>query len=101
MKTREYATGLRNLADFLDSRPEFNLPSKPKAFGYYFDKDEFVSAVKALGAGLKEVDGTDFVFNANNGVVKVSIRRDKICRKVQEAVWDCEPLFTPEEVEAL
>ena len=33
--------------------------------------------------------------------ITMAIPRDKVCRKVQEAKWECEPLLTPEEEAAL
>jgi len=54
--------------------------------------------VRAIGAGKKEYSGTDLRYVAKYGAeISMTIPRDQVCRKVQEAKWECEPLLTPEE----
>ncbi len=102
MNTREYAVELRKVADFLDLRPEFKLETYEKGtkvFNFY-DKKLFVDAAKALGDATKSYTSyDDFRLTAKNANVVLSIARDKVCRKV--VTYDCEPLFSAEEVEAL
>ena len=57
MNTREYAVEMRKIADFLDSRPEFEIGSGEtgeKTFRFW-DKELFVKAAKALGDAKKKV----------------------------------------------
>ena len=113
MKTRELAVELRKFADYLDSRPEFkneNLLFFPKTtYGEqymhmnYTDKPQFVEAVKALGSSTKKYTGdSDYAkleVQAKDYPLKISISRDKVCRKVVK--FECDPLFSEEEIEAL
>ena len=114
MKTREVATLLRNFADFLDSRPEFNTESVVSAMQHYpeelglythigfWDKDKFVAAVKAIGSSTKAYTDGDYptlVVTANGFPIELSISRDKVCKKT--VTFDCEPLFSEEEVRSL
>ena len=113
MKTREYAVELRKIADFLDSRPEFEIGhfffspkttySKFYAHASYDDKQVFVAAVKALGDYTKKYTGnTDYSkleVTAKAYPLELSIPRDKVCKKI--VTFDCEPLFSESEIEAL
>ena len=110
MKTREYAVELRKIADFLDSRPEFEIflmilftYSKFYAHASYDDKQVFVAAVKALGDSTKKYTGnTDYSkleVTAKAYPLELSIPRDKVCKKI--VTFDCEPLFSESEIEAL
>ena len=113
MKTREYAQELRKFADYLDSRPEFSgehmvfFPkttySAQSIHINYDDKAQFVEAVKALGSSTKTCTGDSnysrLNVRAKDYPLELSISRDKVCRKVVK--FECEPLFSEEEVEAL
>src|SRR5580698_7221622 len=104
--TRELATELRMYADFLDSKPEFNTTCGANLYsdmsiGFY-DKEEFVAAAKALGNAKKSyTDGeyAQFSLTSTEAPVRISISRDKVCTK--KVIFECEPLFSPEEVETL
>jgi len=101
MNTREYAVEIRKIADFLDSRPEFDIACETGAKLFYFwDKELFVKAAKALGDAEKKVTSCEnFQLVSKHAKVTLSIPRDKVCRKV--VTYYCEPLFSAEEVEAL
>jgi hypothetical protein len=113
MKTRELAVELRIFADYLDSRPEFNngtlifFPKTTYGEQYmhmsYDDKPQFVEAVKALGNSTKKYTGdSDYAkleVQAKDYPLKINISRDKVCRKVVK--FECDPLFSEEEFEAL
>lgn len=105
MKSHEYGQRLVELGQFLQSRPEFDTPGKLSLYlSYWSDKDGFLAAVRALGSGTKEVEkGTlsevRFIPTAA-AEIQVSVSRDKVCTKVQEERWECEPLLsTAEEAE--
>ena len=100
MNTREYAVEIRKIADFLDSRPEFDIACDGAKLFYFWDKELFVKAAKALGDAEKKVTPSEeFQLESKHAKVILSIARDKVCRKV--VTYDCEPLFSAEEVEAL
>ena len=112
MNTREVATAMRNTANYLDSLEEFDLESSLFFSGSdksinasvsYWDKDNFVNAVKAIGNSTKKYD-TDTEYPRLRVIAKdfpfeVNISRDKVCKKI--VTFDCDPLFSAEEVEAL
>ena len=106
MTSHEYANRLKEIADFLLGRPEFEV-----AHGLYFyqrfdDKDKFVAAAKALGSGVKSVSSIfhepeiSFTPSAAKEFV-ITIPRDKVCRKVKDAEYECDPFFSPGELEAV
>ena len=101
MQSHAYAAKLKELAEFLLSKPEFETGSQPYFFSNHYNKEGFVSAVKALGAGTKEFTGTEIRFRPTESPVSgwVSAPRDKVCTLVKAAVWDCEPLLSASELE--
>jgi len=104
MKTREYAEGLRKIADFLDSRPEFSLPKYSKAWQLftYYDKEEFTNAAKALGDAKKTFTSepyAEFRLESKTGLITLGISRDRVCKKT--ITYECEPLFSEEEIEKI
>jgi hypothetical protein len=102
MNTREYAVELRKAADFLDTRPAFELESYEKGTTRFtfWDKALFVAAAKALGNAKKEYTPYDDLrLTSTQAKVVLSIARDKVCRKI--VTFECDPLFTPEEEKEL
>lgn len=100
MKSHEYAQKLADTARFLLSRPEFETEMEPWVYlgNYWTDKDKFLAAVKALGAGVKEWGKDDLTFKVKSPAeIVLSIQRSAVCRKIQEEKWECEPLLSPEE----
>jgi hypothetical protein len=103
--SRDFARNLRALADWLDSKVEFKMQSIEARAPYneFYEKDDFIAAVKAIGSGTKgeglmdnylkyksttTPKGTEFAFEIN---------RSKVCKLVrpaQPAEYDCEPLLS-------
>ena len=111
MKTRELATQLRDVVRFLESRPEFELDGstctttyggKFQTSMFFYNKENFVEASKCFGNAVKSVsegEYAEFILTSTAAPVALSISRDAVCTK--KVLYDCEPLFTPEEMEAL
>lgn len=107
MKTRDTAVQLRALADFLDARPEFETEGHVFVFTQYstinfYDRDKFITAVKSLGSSKKsytEGEYSKLMVTADAFPIKLSIARDAVCKKIVK--FECEPLFSEDEVEAL
>jgi hypothetical protein len=113
MKTREVAKTLRGFADFLDARPEFDTEGvvsflegyskeEPHAYINFYDKGKFVEAVKSIGNATKTYTDGDYPkleVTADAFPIKLSISRDKVCRKIVQ--FECDPLFSEEEVRSL
>lgn len=108
--SKEMAQRLRAIAEFLEDHDEFSvkdnggyLSTFDGKFGITFDsKETFVQAVKSIGSAAKHYTDGDWgklVISADYAPIELSISRDKVCKKT--VTYDCEPLFSPEEVEAL
>jgi len=102
MNSHKYAEKLRQLADVLLSKPEFNTPWEESlaytTFYYWGDKSDFLGAVKALGAGKKDWCKGELIFLPEaTDMLRFGISRSTVCRKVQEEKWECEPLLSDEE----
>lgn len=102
MNSHEYANWLQRLAEFLLSRPQFDLYlGAPKIHCYFgSDKPKFLRAAKSLGAIKKtyterprDIEVAPVAFP--EFIVYAS--RDVVCRKVQEEKWECEPLLSQDE----
>ena len=105
LQSHEYAGYLKELAEFLLSKPNFKTDlEKAYLFIHVYKREELVAAVKALGAGTKEFKNDDFHFKATTSehlFVRVDAPRNIVCRMVKPAEYDCEPILTPDEVAAL
>ena len=110
MKTKqELVNQLRATAHALDSVANFEFENEfaiIKEVGIeltFYDKDKFVAAVKALGNVTKRYTEGEYaeliVETITFPKIKLRISRDKVCTKT--VVYDCEALFSTEEVEAL
>lgn len=111
MNSRDYAKHLRVLAEFLDERAEFEFEyGSTTAYGKiapsttlsFYDKEKFVVAAKAIGNAEKEVqegDYAQFYLVSKNVPLKLGIARDRVCKKTVK--FDCEPLFSAEELALL
>lgn len=102
MNSHEYANKLKELADFLLAKPEFETDGEPRVFFWYWsDKQGFLGAVKALGSGEKKWSTDDLTFypaGVPDGIhFELQIRRVAICRLVREAEYECEPLLSQAE----
>lgn len=106
MNSHAYANKLKELGDFLLTKPEFETPNGEDfsyvRFYYYSDKDGFLGAVKALGSGQKVANRDDFDFNPDGThMLRLTANRSSVCRKVQEEKWECEPLLSQAEEAAI
>jgi hypothetical protein len=108
MTSREYAQKLRELADYLDARNEFETGTKPYMFVHASTKREFLDAVLALKPGTKEVTTGSYPQIKFRPTIKpegveiiLDAPRDVACVKVQDEVWECEPLLRPEDEAAV
>lgn len=100
--TREAAKKLREIADFLDSRPTFSLEYFNPGFFSFYDKAQFVAAAKAIGDATKitgEGEYANFKLKSKHAPITLVIPRDRVCHKTVK--YECEPLFTSEEMESL
>ena len=107
MKLHELAKKMQEGAEFLLSRPDADLgPRVPELYlGWHYEKNDFINIVKALGSGKKIINGTDVIFETIHGMrFWLTVPRDKVCKMVtpaKPAVWDCEPLLSPEDEASL
>lgn len=102
MNSHEYAKQLQASVDHILSRPAFELEhSQPHIILSFYEKEKFVNAAKALGSGKKSFHDRDLHYEPIGTCVVLMIGRDKVCRKIQDVKWECEPLLTGEEVEQL
>lgn len=109
MNTREQAALLRRYADFLDSIGEFKIDAMFVASNngtvsqHFYDKAEFTAAAKAVGNATKkfgEGEYADFeLIPKGFPWVSLKIARNAVCKKVVR--FECEPLFSGEELESL
>ena len=107
--SKEMAQRLRNIAEFLEDRDNFitengaYLSTYDGKFSISFDdKAKFVQAVKSIGNAQKHFTEGDYgklVVSADFAPIELNISRDKVCTK--KVTYNCEPLFSAEEMEAL
>ena len=97
MDTHEYANNLKKVADELLKRDAFPLPSYDSgniSLYYYHEKEPFITGVKALGSGKKDLTDSSYVyFLPSFGGIKLCVSKDAVCRKVQDVKYECEPLL--------
>jgi hypothetical protein len=110
MTTRELERTLRHFANYLATIPEFDvegcvsimegsITTSPYVHVPIWDRYKFIAAVKAIGSSKKvytEGDYAELQVTADAFPIKLSIARDKVCKK--SVVYDCEPLFSEAEV---
>lgn len=100
MKSHDLARAMQATAEFLLSRPEFDTPSREHSLylGRYWEeegKNALVAMVKAVGTVKKEYSGSDLHIHLQTPLeIWTCIDRVKVCRKIQEEKWECEPLLT-------
>jgi hypothetical protein len=109
MTSHEYANKLKALAEWLLSKPEVDAHTDHvrESFWYWSAKEPFLAAVRALKPGRKEYgEGTNadalalkfYPAGVPEGVdFYLRINRSAMCRLIQEAKYECEPLLSPEE----
>ena len=103
MDSHDYANQLLNISTFLKLRPAFPVPNwmgQLQYIHYGFAKKDFLAAVKALGSGTKNFSDSNSVeFMPTDGMgFSVRVDRDRVCRKVKEAEYECESLLSEGEL---
>lgn len=101
MKSHEYAKQLKASVDRMLASPEVELDNTPHVFLFFYEKEQFLAAARAFGAGKKEYTENEFKYTPNGTRIIMSIARTKICRKIQEEKWECEPILSEQEITAL
>lgn len=101
MKSHEYAVKLKEAAEFLLSKDELELDSGPLVSVWFWNKEQFIAVVKALGSGEKEVTERDVAFVPLGTCLRMVAPRNLVCRKVQEEKWECEPLLSQDEMDSI
>jgi hypothetical protein len=104
--SRVLAANYRKLADWLDSKPEFEPRDEVAELTqfYFSHKEEFLSFVRAVRNGVKRFTEHDVRFTADTPdgmTVWAEVDRNSVCRIVtpaQPAVYDCEPLLSQDEM---
>lgn len=106
--SHEYANALKDLADEILSRPDFQLgwTNNEISLGVSADREEILAFAKNLHPLRKEYTDSEIVlrFGAGAVVARISGSRKSVCRLVkpaQPAEYECDPLLTPEEEAAL
>jgi len=101
MKSHDYAQRLKEIGEFLLTRPEFETNTAPMLFFHMYKKEHLLAAVRSLGSGTKELTNGSYAeikFKPTAAPeIIVSAARDTVCVKVQEAKWECEPLLSQAE----
>jgi hypothetical protein len=97
-----YAKALIEAANYLLDKPEFDTETAgPYIYlGHFWTKEKFLKAAKALGSFSKEYNDASLKIKNElpmGAQVYMEVSRDKVCRLVQEAKYECEPLLSPEE----
>ena len=82
----EYAAGLRQLADWIESHPEIDLPENEiKNYGLY-NKEKAATVARAMGGRVKKIwDDTLFTLSREFGPIVLSYlgTRSNICQQVK------------------
>jgi hypothetical protein len=102
MKTHEYAEKLKAAAEFLASRENVELGTLYIPI-FFYDRQPFVDAVRAFGPGDKAFTDSElgFIPKAPCDFFKLYIPRNRVCKLVRPAEYDCEPILSDEEVATL
>lgn len=101
-QSHDYARALQEAAEYLLSKPDFKtvVSGAYLYLGTFYSKDEFLAATRSMGALAKEFTDTQLKVKhvlPKGAELYFEIARDKVCKLVQRAKWECEPLLTPEE----
>lgn len=105
MKSHEYAKRLHEIAEFLESRPEFETPMGVRLYQYTGSKSVFMAAARSMGSLKKEYIescGSEEIRVSPAGFPELILEapRSVACRIVkpaQPAVYDCEPFLSQAE----
>ena len=104
--SHDLALSLQKTAEWLLSRDAFRIESFDVATWQYLsfhEKEAFVAAVKAVGAGKKKFSDLSIEFEVKvpGGQIKLSAPREKVCRLIRPAEYECDPFLSPEEEKSL
>jgi hypothetical protein len=106
MDSHQYADSMIALAEWLKSKPAFETEQRgmSESFWFYGNKEAFLGAVRAVGAGTKEykklAGSWDIIFRPNTPAgteLRLGANRDVVCKKIQEEKWKCIPLLSEAE----
>ena len=92
----------RAMLDWLEANPGVEVMG-----GYNYrsihSKEKFLATAKALGSFEKKIENDYIKLTRAFGTAKIIIEapRNTVCTKIKEAVWECEPLLSNDEIEAL
>jgi hypothetical protein len=81
----QYARGLRELADFLDSHPDLPIFNCPDVATHIWNRKDFLNAVRAMGGAKKDYAGDYFklVKTFTGGVtLRIQCERQTVCERV-------------------
>jgi hypothetical protein len=104
--SHDLARNLQRTAEWLLAHQAFRIENFD-ALAYewisFHDKEMFLDAVKAVGAGRKEFTPETICFRVDipGGQIKLSAPRNLVCRLIRPAEYDCDPLLSPEEEKQL
>jgi hypothetical protein len=86
MTHKEYADGLRAIADFFEQHEEIGLPHDAEYFSYFSaqTKEEMALLSRALGSCNKKYGDWQFILSRNFGAVtfRAIVSREQICKRV-------------------
>jgi hypothetical protein len=89
------------MAEWLLERPAFDTGGwdQARSFIMLHTKEQITAAAKSLGTFKKKFTDTDIRLDVDLefGSISVEAPRKTVCRLVQRAVYDCDPLLSPEE----
>lgn len=93
MTSHEYARELQKTVDHILARPDVPFDGgAPFLFLSFWEKEAFVVAARAMGAGIKKFQNDDLHFEPTGTCITMVIPRATVCRKIQDAKWEC-PFF--------
>ena len=107
MTSHDYAAKLKALSEDLSKRPQFPVPDYAgdilDHLDYYQDKNSFLTAVKALGAGTKGATARAYTprisFRPTGALFDLRAEQSALCTLIRPAEYDCGSLL--KEMEAL
>lgn len=110
----DYIAGLRQLADYLEERPDVPVPISEKHYAFVHDEDTFRKAARSMGSAKKDFDINYAMLRRDfaGGIhYELNIARERVCERrvvatkavpeqvipaheVEVVEWDCkEPLL--------
>lgn len=117
MSASEYATALREIADWYEAHPDVPAPSPAPINLFFGDKDELVAVARAVGERLTKSGSGDWYWLRkefpSGWALEFNVRREQVCTRrvvgtepVPEQIipahtkeiveWDCHSLLAQE-----